>query len=138
MLIWLALFLLDVAARRVILDVRAIARRVTLFVRLKKPERKVDQTLERLRARRQTLRDQLSARKTDQSATRYQASEDYRGEMPTAETLKRAEVKVEKKAEKAMPEKAEATEDSSHIQRLLKAKQKAAGLRQDDKNKNDE
>ena len=138
MLIWLALFLLDVAARRIILDVRAIARRIALFVRLKKPERKTDQTLERLRARRQTLRDQLSARKADQSARRYQTSEDYRGEMPTTETVKRTEAKEEKKTEKPVPKKVEPSEDSSHIQRLLKAKHKAAELRQDEKNKNDE
>lgn len=139
MLIWLALFLLDVAARRVIIDVRAIARRAVSFISLKKTERKADQTLERLRARRQTLREQLSARKAGQSASRrYQASEDYKGELPTAETVKRAEIKLEKKAEKTVPEKAEALEDSSHIKRLLRAKQKAAEQRQDDKNKNDE
>jgi hypothetical protein len=139
MLIWLALFLLDVAARRVIVDVRAIARRAAAFVRLKKLERKTDQTLDRLRARRQTLREQLSARKADQSASRrYVASEDYRGEMPTAENVKRVEKKVEKKPEKPVPEKAEATEDSSHIQRLLRAKQKAAENRQDDKTINNE
>jgi hypothetical protein len=139
MLIWLALFLLDVAARRVILDVRAIARRAAAFVRFKKFERKADQTLDRLRARRQTLREQLSARKADQSAARrYEASEDYRGQMPTTETARRVETKVEKKQEKTVPEKAKATEDSSHIQRLLKAKHKAAENRQDDKDKNDD
>jgi hypothetical protein len=139
MLIWLALFLLDVAARRIILDVRAIARRAASFIRLKKSERKADQTLDRLRARRQTLRDQLSARKADQSASRrYQVSEDYRGEMPTTETVKRAETKVKKKAEKPVPEKAETIEDSSHIQRLLRAKHKAAENRQDDKEINNE
>jgi uncharacterized membrane protein len=139
MLIWLALFLLDVAARRVILDIRAIARRAASFIRLKKSERKADQTLERLRARRQTLRDQLSARKADQSASRrYQAGEDYHGEMPTTETVKRAETKLEKKPEKSVPEKAETIEESSHIQRLLRAKQKAAEHRQDDKEINNE
>jgi hypothetical protein len=139
MLIWLALFLLDVAARRVILDVHAIARRAVSFVRLKKSELKADQTLDRLRARRQTLRDQLSARKADQSASkRYQVSEDYQGEMPTTETVKKAEAKVEKKIEKTVPEKAEALEDNSHIQRLLRAKHKAAEHRQDDKTINNE
>jgi uncharacterized membrane protein len=139
MLIWLALFLLDVTARRVIIDVRAIARRAASFIRLKKLERKTDLTLDRLRARRRTLRDQLSARKADQSAARrYQVSEDYQGEMPTTDTDKRVEVKVQKKPEKTVPEKTEATEDSSHIQRLLRAKQKAAGHRQDDNQINNE
>ncbi len=139
MLIWLTLFLLDVAARRVILDVRAIARRAASFVSLKKLERKTDQTLDRLRARRQTLRDQLSARKAGQSASRrYEVSEDYRGEMPTSETLKRSEIKVEKKVEKSVPKKAVTIDDSSHIQRLLKAKQKAAEHRQNDNQINNE
>ena len=139
MFILLALFLLDVATRRVILDVRAIARRAASFVRLKKSERKADQTLERLRARRRTLRDQLSARKADQSASRrYQAGKDYKGDLPTTETAKRAETKAEKKAEKSVPDKTEALEDNSHIQRLLRAKQKAAEHRQDDKTINNE
>jgi uncharacterized membrane protein len=139
MLIWLALFLLDVAARRVILDVRAIARRAAAFVRLKKLERKTDQTLDRLRARRQSLREQFAARKADQSATRrYRASEDFQGEMPTTETVRRAKIKVEKKPDKTVPKKAEVLEESSHIQRLLRAKQKAAENRQDDKEINKE
>ena len=139
MLIWLALFLLDVAARRVILDVRAIARRAASFVRLKKLERKTDQTLDRLRARRKTLRDQLSARKADQIAShRYQTGEDYRGDLPTTDTAKRAETKTEKKPEKSVPDKAQATEESSHIQRLLRAKHKAAEHRQDDNEINKE
>ncbi|MHC4323025.1 MAG: hypothetical protein ACYSUX_01995, partial [Planctomycetota bacterium] len=129
MFILLALFLLDVAARRVILDVRAIARRAATFVRLKKSERKTDQTLERLRARRHKLRDQLSARS---ASRRYQASDDYKGDLPSAETVKRAEKKTEKKPEKSVPDKTQALEDSSHIQRLLRAKQKAAENRQDD------
>jgi hypothetical protein len=45
---------------------------------------------------------------------------------------------MEKKAEKPVPEKAEPIEDSSHIQRLLKAKHKAAEQRQDDKKMNNE
>jgi hypothetical protein len=139
MFILLALFLLDVAARRVILDVRAIARRAVSFVRLKKSEKKIDQTLERLRARRHKLRDQFSARKADQSASRrFQAVEDYRGDLPTSETVRRAETKTDKKPEKSVPDKAEAIEDSSHIQRLLRAKHKAAEHKQDDKTINNE
>lgn len=134
----LALFLLDVAARRIILDVRALARRAASFVSLKKSEKKIDQTLDRLRARRQTLRDQLSARKADQVASRrYQVSGDYKGDLPTAQTVKRVEKKVEKKPEKEAPEK-QKIEGGSHIERLLKAKQKAAENRQDDNEINSE
>jgi uncharacterized membrane protein len=141
MLIWLALFLLDVAARRIILDVRAIAKRAVSFVLLKKTDLKDDLTLDSLRARRQTLRDQLSTRKADESASRrFQAAEDYRGEMPAIETEKPVEPKAEKKPDKTVPEKtkAETLDESSHIQRLLKAKHKAAEQRQDDKKINNE
>jgi hypothetical protein len=141
MLIWLGLFLLDVAARRVILDVRAMAKRAVSFVRLKKTVIKEDLTLERLRARRRTLRDQLSARTADEiTSRRFQAAEDYRGEMPVIGTAEPVEPKAEKKPDKIVPEKAkaEAIDESSHIQRLLRAKHKAAEQRQDDKKINNE
>jgi len=133
MLIWLALFLLDVAMRRVILDVRAIARRAVSLVRLKKLVQQTDQTLDRLRARRLKLRDQLSARKADAMASRrYEAGEEIKGDLPMAGAVKQADVQPEKKPEKPVPERAETPKESSHIQRLLKAKRKAADHRQDD------
>jgi uncharacterized membrane protein len=132
--IWLALFLLDVAMRRVILDIRAMARRVASFVRFARPERKTVQTLERLRLRRQKLRDQLPAHKADAVASRrYEATEKYEGDLPVAETAQRARTQPEEKPEKPVPEKADAREDSSHIQRLLRAKRKAADYKQNDK-----
>jgi len=133
MFVWLVLFLLDVAVRRVVLDVRAVARRVASFVRLGRIERKTDQTLERLRLRRQKLRDQLSARKADAIASRrYEASKQYEGDLPVAEAAQHKPPR-EKKPQEAGPAKADAREETSHIQRLLKAKRKAAGDKRDDK-----
>ena len=133
MLIWLALFLLDVAMRRVILDVRAIARRAVSLVRLKKLGQQTDQTLDRLRARRLKLRDQLSARKADAIASRrYEAGEEVKGDLPMAGAARQPDVLPEKKPEKPAPKKAETQQESSHIQRLLKAKRKAADDRQDE------
>ena len=134
MFVWLVLFLLDVAMRRVILDVRAMARRVASVVRLRRAERKTDKTLERLQARRQKLRDQLDARKAAVLASRrYQASEEYEGELPVADTARPAtRPKPEKEIEKPAPAKAEPGEGSAHIQRLLKAKRKAADRDQAD------
>lgn len=138
MFIWLALFLLDVAVRRVVLDFRAMARRVASFVRLSRAERQVDQTLERLRLSRQKLRDQLFARKADASASkRYEASEKYEGDLPMAQA-KKAEPEPEKKPEKPVPEKADTDEDVSHIQRLLKAKRKTTDRNHNDKTSNNE
>jgi hypothetical protein len=139
MLIWLALFLLDVAVRRVVLQVRAIARRVVSFVTSMRGELKTDQTIQRLRLRRQKLREQLSARsrhgRDAAAARRYEAGEKYSGELPMAKTAPQAKRPSEEEPKKAAPEKAEAQEEAAHIQRLLKAKQQAAERRRKDKEK---
>jgi len=132
MLIWLALFLLDVAVRRVVLDFRAMARRAVSLVRLARPERKADPTLERLRARRQKLRDQLFAGKAAAiAAKRYQASKEFEGALPVADTTKPVRPQTTRQ-DTEKPKEPAARQDASHIQRLLKAKRKAAGIGQDD------
>ena len=131
MLIFLALFLLDVAVRRVVLDFRAMARRAVSLVRLARPERKADPVLERLRLRRQKLREQLSARTADAIASRrYSGGEAYEGDLPIAKVAEQAKPAPADKSESPAVQKTVAREDSSHIQRLLKAKRKAAGLEQ--------
>ncbi len=134
MFVWLVLFLLDVATRRVILDVRAMARRAASVVRLRKAERKPDKTLARLQARRHKLRDQLDARKAAAIASkRYQASEEYEGELPVADTARPPRPQPRKEVEKPAPAKAEPGEGIAHIQRLLKAKRKVADQDQGDR-----
>jgi hypothetical protein len=140
MFIWLVLFLLDVAVRRVALDVRAMVRKITALVRLGRAEGKGNQTLERLRMRRQKIRDQLLARSADANASRrYEADEKFNGELPSLQ------VQSQTRPEKPVPEKIEAQENGgaadeegpSHIQRLLKAKRKATDSGQNDKTEND-
>ena len=139
MLIWLAVFLLDVAVRRVALDVRAVARRVASFVRRPLAERKTDQTLERLRLTRKKLREQLFARSAEPLASRrYQGDEKYSGDLPTAQVPLQAELPPEKPSEKAEPQKAKIDEEQSHIQQLLKAKKQAGDRRKNNKTKNNE
>jgi hypothetical protein len=133
MFVWLALFLLDVAVRRVVLDVRAMARRAVALVRLGKHERKADPTLERLRARRQKLREQLSAGKAAAiAARRYKGGDAFGGDLPVAKVAEPAKPIPIRKSEERTPEKISVLDESSHIQRLLKAKRKAAGLDQND------
>ncbi len=132
MFLWLALFLLDVAMRRVVVDFRAMVRRVVALARAAKGERRVDVTLERLKLRRQKLRERLTARKADALASkRYRASEQYKGDLPVVKTAGRPKPEAEKKPEKAAPVKA--AEESSHIDRLLRAKQKAAEHKENEK-----
>ncbi|MHC4658899.1 MAG: VWA domain-containing protein [Planctomycetota bacterium] len=138
MFIWLVLFLLDVAVRRIALDVRTAGQRVASFVRSLRAERKVDRTLERLRLTRQKLREQLSARSADALASkRYEAKTGFKGDLPVAATQKQPEPPREKEPAKAAPKKTEAAEQSSHIQQLLKAKRKAVDRRQDGETEND-
>jgi uncharacterized membrane protein len=126
--IWLALFLLDVAVRRVLLDVKAMARKVVLFARSMRGVRKTDQTLDRLRLRRKQVHEQLKAREREPDASRrYQADEKFVGDLPMAETApmikdeKPAPDKAKTQTEPSTPSETEA----SHIQRLLRAKRKA-------------
>lgn len=58
LLIWLAAFLLDVAVRRVAMDVRAAAARVRNWLRPSEAARPDEQTMQSLRTRRQEIRDQ--------------------------------------------------------------------------------
>ena len=134
MFVWLALFLLDVAVRRVAFDFRAMARRVVAFVRMRKVERKTDETLERLHARRRKLRESFDARKAAAVASkRYRASEEFRGELPVADTSRPIRQQPEKKPAEPAPAKTEPGEGSEHIQRLLRAKRKAADRDQGEK-----
>jgi Ca-activated chloride channel family protein len=131
MIIWLALFLLDIAVRRVILDFHAIYRRIASLLRYRKSKSKEDKTLEQLKLKRQKVRDQLSARSQGAFISRrYEADEKFEGDLPMA---KSREEKVE--AKKTAPQKKETVKDiseeqASHIQRLLKAKRKAEDGRQ--------
>jgi len=136
MFIWLALFLLDVAVRRVALDVRAMVRRAVSFVRSLRPERKADQTLERLRVTRQKLREQLLARSGDVPASRrYEAGEGFKGDLPVTAAAPQAEPS-ESKPTPPVPQEVKGPEQPSHIQRLLAAKRKAANRREDGKTEN--
>jgi uncharacterized membrane protein len=135
MFLWLVLFLLDVAVRRVVVDFRAMVRRATALIRAARGQRKVDQTLERLKARRAKLIDKLSARKADALASkRYEASSQFKGELPVAKATEPPKPEPEKKKpNKAAPKKA--AQDSSHIDRLLKAKQKTKDRKTDEGNR---
>jgi len=138
MFAWLALFLLDVAVRRVALDFKAGARRVAAFARSLRTDLKADQTLERLRLRRDKLREQLAARSRDQFASqRYEAPAESRADLPVASTA-RTEPPPDKKVAEPAAEKPAPIEQPSHIQQLLKAKRQAADRRTEKKSENNE
>jgi hypothetical protein len=125
LLAWIVLFLLDVAVRRVVLDVRAAVRRVRTWV-TSATGREQEQTISRLQARRQKLREQWSARTAEVAASRrYGGADDYKGELLNAEP----KVEVQKPAPEkpAKPKPAKAASGGTHIDELLKAKRRKAG-----------
>ncbi|MHC4754978.1 MAG: VWA domain-containing protein [Planctomycetota bacterium] len=134
MYVWLVLFLLDVAVRRVAVDFKAMVRRIAELMK-RKSKRKVDKNLQRLMAKRKQVSEQLKAR-SDKTITarRYEASEEFKGELPIAKP--EVEVKApEKPAQEAGPSKPVLPKEESHIDKLLKAKRKISDKQQ---NKNEE
>jgi len=125
MLAWIGIFLLDVAVRRVILNVRAGLRRVKAWV-LSTAKREQDQTIARLQARRQKLREQWSARTADTIVSKhYEGAEKYQGELLSTEPRREMEPPAKPRAEEAP--KPKAPQEGTHIDQLLKAKRKITG-----------
>jgi hypothetical protein len=129
LLIWLVVFLLDVAVRRIALDIRAVARRVASFGRRPLAERKADKNLERLRLTQKKLREQLSPSDEALASRRYKADEALSGDLPKAQVPLQSNVITEKPPEKPEPIKKETSEEQTHIQQLLRAKRKATEKR---------
>jgi len=125
MLAWIAIFLLDVAVRRVILNVRAGLRRVKSWV-LSTAKREQDQTIARLQARRQKLREQWSTRTADTVVSKhYEGAEKYQGELLSTEPRREMETPAKPQAQE--PPKQQTPQEGTHIDQLLKAKRKIAG-----------
>jgi uncharacterized membrane protein len=135
--IWLALFLLDVAVRRIALDVKAVARRTTTFVRSLRQRKKTDKTIDQLQLTQKELRRKLAARSAKTTgARRYKADEKFTGGLPIAKAATKPEPPP-KREEKSKSVKDETTTAPSHIQQLLQAKREAAKRRRDEQEDND-
>ena len=132
MLIWLGLFLLDVAVRRIAWDVRASARALVKVMENLGKGRATDPTLERLKQTRQQLRDQWARQAPEVSVSRrYESGAKAGGDdLPLAKTTPPkpttpAAPTVAKKADgmvKPADKEAKKVKDASHIEQLLKAK----------------
>jgi uncharacterized membrane protein len=129
MLAWIVVFLLDVAVRRVVLDVRATLRRVKGWL-TRTVRREEDQTISRLQARRQKLREQWSAKTAEAVvAKHYEGAEKYQGELLTAEPKR--EPQVPKKEEVKPPESRKKPAEATYIDQLLQAKRRKTGHSED-------
>ncbi len=127
--VWLVLFLLDVAARRILLDIRAMTRRLAAMLSFRKSHRKEDATLSRLKLKKQKVHEQLSARSTESATSvKYKADEKFEAKLPLTETMPVIESKEDKpvkKKDEAKKESRTSTQQAEHIERLLKAKRDA-------------
>jgi hypothetical protein len=130
--LWLLIFLLDVAVRRVALDVAGAWRKTVHWLQGRRTAL-ADPTLDRLRIRREQLKQQLTAKGADQlKARRYQAASDASEALPTA----KVDQPVPTHDKRAAPASAKSTTqdrsgEASHLQQLLDAKRKAKKKRED-------
>ncbi|MEN6425442.1 MAG: VWA domain-containing protein [Phycisphaerales bacterium] len=125
MLVWIVLFLLDVAVRRVVVDVRAALRRVKSWLTATAQQQK-DERIARLQARRHKLRAQWSAWAADGVfARRYEGGERYRGDTIDSQPRRQETPSAKPPAEELKPPKP--VMPSTHIDQLLKAKRRKTG-----------
>jgi hypothetical protein len=128
MLAWIALFLLDVAVRRVVLDFKAGFRRVRSWVLAVTRRAETDETISRLQARRHRLREQWSARSAAVAASRrYDRADDYEGDLIDDKPARAAQTTEPQRPEApARPAPGKPQGEGSHIDKLLRAKRKSA------------
>ncbi|MBP7052319.1 MAG: VWA domain-containing protein [Phycisphaerae bacterium] len=125
MLAWVLLFLLDVAVRRVVIDVRAMLRRVTGWLAAAGRQQK-DERIARLQAQRQKLRAQWSAQAADgASAKHYEGGEKYRGDLIDSDRKRQEPPSAQPAVEEPKP--AKPVSPSTHIDQLLQVKRRKTG-----------
>jgi hypothetical protein len=131
--VWLGLFLMDVASRRIVFDVVSLLRRVRAAMPSLRRKKTADATIDRLKNKRQEFLDRLAVRKKDaQTATRYEAPA---GSVPTTrlDTAAMSDKPAPSDADqaaaqtKAQPQPKPTPQESSSLQRLLDAKKKTFG-----------
>ena len=127
MFIWLALFLLDVAVRRLAFDFKAVYRRAISFVNRSGRDKKIDTTLSKLKMKRNQVVAQMKSRSKEAvTSRRYTADEKFTGDLPISKIADKKTFEPSVKQEEPKKDSNVAKEeDSTHIQRLLKAKRKS-------------
>jgi uncharacterized membrane protein len=125
-LLWLAIFLLDVAVRRIAVDWRAIARRLLALAPWPKKGQQKDQTIDRLQARREQVRKQMDSRAKEVASRHFAAAPGAAGELPTTKMAPPAAERAPAKGQPQSPAPPPKQDDDSTMGRLLKAKRKAS------------
>jgi len=132
LLIWLAVFLLDVAVRRIALDTRAIRHRVAIWLGKAQGATAQEAMLSRLQAVRRDVRNRLSRTAPSSLAQQHYEPESIPDEtppLPLADVAQPVDVSRSspqvQAAQSSAARPATAAEGDSHINRLLQAKRDA-------------
>lgn len=128
MLLWLCIFLLDVAIRRVSIDGKAVMRKVRSWVAVSRKGQESQQTLTQLKVSRRKLARDLYRQDTESiRTTRYTSDKDASTEAPVSTVVSPPVVNQPQAETKQAVETPVRTEDTEkgHIQQLLRAKKKA-------------
>ncbi len=139
MLLWLAVFLFDVAVRRLAIDFKAIAKKAVSLVSRRGKLTASQKTLVQLKKSRKKLAKDLYRADAEAVRTkRYVADGAVRRDIPVSMVAEKETVSAAAAQDKAAQEKkvsaGQQLPAEGHIQQLLKAKKKA--LHKDDEHKN--
>ena len=125
MLLWLAVFLFDVAVRRIAIDFKAGFKKLALMLRSKGKTTQAQQTLTLLKKTQKKMQKRLYRNDVDSvRKKRFEASHESKDEMPISGQVQTEEVKKPAANDKPRPDKSTPAEQG-HIQQLLNAKKKA-------------
>ena len=125
--IWLVIFLLDVAVRRLAMDLVAARRGVSAMLARLRPRRSASATLERLKDRRSEVRQRMTSETQSKFANqRFEADEDILNDSPAINIIKPAPKAPAKKQTATEEEKPKPQQGASHLQQLLKAKRNSS------------
>jgi uncharacterized membrane protein len=131
LLAWVGLFLLDVGVRRIAIDVRAIAHKLGVWLRLR--EKKAESaTLAALKQTRKRVQDRLAASggADADAGKRFAAGKDAAGAMPETDlTPPPPKARPQAKPTDAKAPGADKEEPQTHVSRLLDAKKRARDQR---------
>ena len=130
---WVVLFLVDVAARRLAIDFRAMAAGAVGWVtRRRKPKAKDDERLQQLRSRKQKVREKITGKGAKaEAARRFEAPAGVDAEMPDARHRERAAAEAAEAARSAAAKQAAADKpatpkaDGGYMDQLKKARERA-------------
>lgn len=134
MLLWLGVFLFDVAVRRIAIDFKAGLKKLASMLKRRGNAHQAQQTLSQLKKTQKKMHKSLYRDGGEAvSKKRFEAGQELKDELPLSSDVKKVEDKKPAAKEKPKPDKAQVPE-KGHIQQLLKAKKKAFRDKDDQQN----